>query len=414
MSKSNKTYRVAIIGCGPRGNAAAMSYGFHPRTEVVGICDLLPEKLSEVGDRHGIPAAARFSDFEKMIRETRPDIAVISTTADYHYDLGMRVLDLGVNIDVEKPHCEDLAQADAMLARAKARGVQIAVHHQYRKGVTMRALLKVFEEGKIGRVHHIEGNCKGYYGGYGLMDIGCHLINNFVKFGGHVRSVMAFGQTGGRPVEPPDALPSPEGMGMIVGEDLTAMLQMESGVTATLIHHRLPNVGVPPLNSTVEVTGTEGHLMWKSNEAWYLPHGRFVPGGRFDNWQQLPLEYPEGYDEHKSSSLNVGSGMYAADDYLYVDEYVQALDEGREHECSGAEVTHVLATMMAVFESAAMGKRVDLPQAEREHPLRRWRRANGLGEPEPMPKNWRKWLEVEDRRLAARSAGAPARVPVAV
>src|SRR5687768_7947793 len=116
MSKSNKIYRVAIIGCGPRGNAAAMNYGFHARTEVVGICDLLPEKLSEVGDRHGIPTSARYSDLEKMIRETRPDIVVISTTADYHYDLGMQVLDLGVHIDVEKPHAEDLAQADAMLA----------------------------------------------------------------------------------------------------------------------------------------------------------------------------------------------------------------------------------------------------------------------------------------------------------
>ena len=139
----------------------------------------------------------------------RPDIVVISTQADFHYELGMRVLDLGVNIDVEKPHCEDLAQADAMLARAKARGVRIAVHHQYRKGVVMRALLKVFNEGRIGRVHHIEGNCKGYYGGYGLMDIGCHLINNFVKFGGHCKSVMAFGQTGGRPVPPRMLSPRP-------------------------------------------------------------------------------------------------------------------------------------------------------------------------------------------------------------
>src|SRR4051794_6701030 len=199
MSSSNKTYRVAIIGCGPRGNAAAMGYGTHPRTTVVGICDVVQKSLDEVGDRNGIPASARFSDYEQMIRETQPDIAVISTPAEFHYEIGMRVLDMGVNIDVEKPHSEDLAQADDMVARAKARGVRIAVHHQYRNGVVMRALLKVFNKGTIGRVHHIEGNCKGYYGGYGLMDIGCHLINNFVKFGGHCKSVVAFGQTGGGP-----------------------------------------------------------------------------------------------------------------------------------------------------------------------------------------------------------------------
>ena len=70
MSKSSKTYRVAIIGCGPRGNAAAMGYGAHPRTTVVGICDVFPEKLNEVGDRDGLPSSARFMDLEKMIRET--------------------------------------------------------------------------------------------------------------------------------------------------------------------------------------------------------------------------------------------------------------------------------------------------------------------------------------------------------
>ena len=143
----------------------------------------------------------------------RPDIVVISTQADFHYELGMRVLDLGVNIDVEKPHCEDLAQADAMLARAKARGVRIAVHHQYRKGVVMRALLKVFNEGRIGRVHHIEGNCKGYYGGYGLMDIGCHLINNFVKFGGHCKSVDGVWPDRRAPRFPPGCAPLARGHG---------------------------------------------------------------------------------------------------------------------------------------------------------------------------------------------------------
>jgi predicted dehydrogenase len=408
MSSNHKTYRVAIIGCGPRGTSAAGAYGSHPRTSVVGICDVLADKLNALGDRAGLGESARFSDHETMIRQTRPDIVVIATQADLHYELGMHVLDLGAHIDVEKPHCEDLEQADALLARSAARGFRIAVHHQYRQGVVMRALLRVVEEGRLGRIHHMEGNCKGYYGGYGLMDIGCHLINNFVKFGGHCRSVMAFGQTGGHPVRPEDAIGSPEGMGVIVGEDLTAMIQLDSGVTATLIHHRLPNVGRPPLNSVVEVTGTEGHLLWKSNEAWYLPHGRFVPGGTYDNWELLPLEYPAGFTSSMSSSLNSGAGMFAADDYLYVDEYVRALDEGREHECSGPEVTHVLEAMMAIFESAAMGTRVDLPQTGREHPLRRWRREHGLGEPPPAPRPWREWLAAEDRRLAARSA------PVAV
>ena len=109
----------------------------------------------------------------------------------------------------------------------------------------------------------------------------------------------------------------------------------------------------------------------------------------------MPLVFPPGFDPAAA-----GQGELAADDYWFVDEYVNALDEGRAHECSGPEVVRILETMMGIFESAATGRRVDLPQAEREHPLRRWRCEQGLGEAPPMPRSYREWLTAEDRRLA--------------
>ena len=86
-------------------------------------------------------------------------------------------------------------------------------------------------------------------------------------------------------------------------------------------------------------------------------------------------------------------------DYWFVDEYVRALDEGREHECSGAEGRHVIEIIMGIFESAAYGKHIDLPQANRVHPLTRWREEAGLGAPEPMPMVDGEWLEEEEKRL---------------
>ena len=79
---------------------------------------------------------------------------------------------------------------------------------------------------------------------------------------------------------------------------------------------------------------------------------------------------------------------------------MRALDECRDHECSGAEAHHVVEIMMGAFESAAYGRQVDLPQPNREHPLRRWRRENGLpDEPKPMPRPYNEWLAAEDQRL---------------
>ena len=83
-----------------------------------------------------------------------------------------------------------------------------------------------------------------------------------------------------------------------------------------------------------------------------------------------------------------------------VDEYVNAaLDENREHECSGEEGRHVMEILMGVFESAVYGTRVELPQKNREHPLLRWRDENGLGQLKEMPRDYGSWLSLEDERL---------------
>ena len=123
-----QTYRIGILGCRGRGTAAARAYHAHPRTEIVALCDLVEERLNTLGDE--VDVTARFTDLDEMIRQTQPDIVAIPTGTEFHYDLCMRVLEHGVNIEVEKPMCVDLVQADAVIAKAKAKGVQVAVHHQ--------------------------------------------------------------------------------------------------------------------------------------------------------------------------------------------------------------------------------------------------------------------------------------------
>ena len=57
-----KIYRVAILGCRGRGTAAARAYHQHPRTEVVAICDLVPELLASLGEE--LVVDARYDDLD--------------------------------------------------------------------------------------------------------------------------------------------------------------------------------------------------------------------------------------------------------------------------------------------------------------------------------------------------------------
>ena len=202
------------------------------------------------------------------------------------------------------------------------------------------------------------------------MNIGCHKINDMLKFAGHCRSIVAHAMTNGHIITPNDVLQAPAGMGTIAGEHIIAALQFDDDVTGTLLHDQFDPIDFT--GSVMEFYGSKGRFFRHGEKASWLPQPHFVPGERLDRWENLAPTYPEHYDSKVNAS---------ADDYWFVDEYVRALDEGREHECSGFEARHVVEVMMGIFESAAYGIRVNLPQRNREHPLLRWRSESGLSDP---------------------------------
>ncbi len=382
-------YRVGILGCGPRGAAIARGYAAHPRTEVAALCDLDVARAEPLRQEMGLSAC--FTDLDRMLHDIHPDIVVIATGTEFHYALCRRVIESGAHVDVEKPICTDLAEADALVGLARDRGLRIAVHHQGRVGGSLQALRRAISEGRIGQPRYVTGSDKGYYGGYGLMNIGTHLINNFLALAGPCRSVVATATVAGRPVTPEDVVVAPGGMGVVVGESLTATLDFQDGMAGTLLLHRFPRG-----DSTAyafEVLGSEGRLFWKFGGAWWLPTPHYVPDGEHDAWQPLPVGLPEGYDPAMPAD---------AAEFAYAGEFVRALDEGREHECGGAEGRHVLEIMLGIFEAGARGARVELPQSRRDHPLLRWRREAGLPAPSPGPRDYNAWLQEEDARVGCR------------
>lgn len=122
--------------------------------------------------------------------------------------------------------------------------------------------------------------------------------------------------------------------------------------------------------------------------ALFLPLPYYAPGG--PDWEVLDPVFPPGHDP---------DGPANVEEYWFVHDFVEALDQGRDHECSGAVGRHVMEIMMGLFESAAYGRRVALPQQDRSHPLLRWRREHGLGLPGPVPRGYLEWEAAEDRRL---------------
>lgn len=389
-----RTYRVALLGCGSRGRAHGRAYLTHPRTTLVALCDLDAGRLQALGTELGMER--RYADLDAMLAAEAPDIVAIPTATEFHFPLAMRCLEQGCHIDVEKPICEHLDQADELLAAARRQNREIAVHHQWRVGPPSAAVLAALQEGRIGTLRYLYASGKGYYGGYGLPNIGTHLLNQLFAVAGRVRSVSGHVLTDGRAIGPHDVLQAPMGMGIVAGENITALLEFENGVCATLLQHRFEGIDLSA--HVVEIYGTEGRLLWRPHGAFWLPTPNIPPGPNittppYDNaqWEALPLTPPAAWPD---------TGACSVDEFAFVDQYVAALDAGRSHPCSGAEGRHVMEVINALFFAAVQGRRIALKDMPRHHPLRAFRAECGLDpDPPPAPRAYRDWLAQEDARL---------------
>lgn len=126
----NKT-KVAVIGAGSLANTMHYpSLAGLDDVELVGICDLFPDKLAATAERFGI--AETFSDYRKMLDKTSPD-AVYALMPPHHiFDVAMDVLQAGHNLFIEKPPGLTTHQTAAMARLAEQKQLVTAAGFQRR------------------------------------------------------------------------------------------------------------------------------------------------------------------------------------------------------------------------------------------------------------------------------------------
>ncbi|HID07665.1 MAG TPA: Gfo/Idh/MocA family oxidoreductase [Armatimonadetes bacterium] len=94
--------RIALIGCGAMANSVHYpSLAEFDDVELVGICDLIPEKLHKTADRFGIDA--RYTDYKQMIEQTAPEAVYILMPPHHLFDIVIHCLRQKLHVFIEKP-----------------------------------------------------------------------------------------------------------------------------------------------------------------------------------------------------------------------------------------------------------------------------------------------------------------------
>ncbi len=147
---------LPIYGLHPSSHAGA--YWKHPKTEVVAVCDLRQEALTEFKDSWGDvwPDIGLYTDYREMLKKEQPDLVSVVTSDHFHADITVAAAELRARgIFCEKPIATCLEDADRMIAAAEANGVCLSVDHTRRWYPSHLQAREIIRSGEIGELRTI-------------------------------------------------------------------------------------------------------------------------------------------------------------------------------------------------------------------------------------------------------------------
>jgi len=157
-AQGGKKLRVATVGTGSRGTLTwgiPVVKGYSDIVEFVGLCDINRKRVNVAKSMMGISAPV-FTDFDEMIRQTKPDAVIVTTVDGTHWRYIVRALELGCNVISEKPMCTTEEQCQAILDAQKRTGRKVTVTFNARHDVKAKRVKQLLKEKAIGDIISVD------------------------------------------------------------------------------------------------------------------------------------------------------------------------------------------------------------------------------------------------------------------
>jgi predicted dehydrogenase len=354
--------RTALIGCGKVGRTHAMALSALPESHFVAVCDNNPARAQAFAAEFGVRP---FSDVREMVSEAGVEAVTVCTPHPLHASPAVLAAEAGAHVLVEKPLAPSLRDCDAMIAAADGAGVRLGVISQRRLYEPVQRVKAAIDAGKIGRpilgmAYLLSWRDRAYYdsdpwrgkwgaeGGGVMVNQAPHQIDILQWFMGPVEELFGYWGNLNHPY-------------IEVEDTAVAVLRFRGGALGNIV---LSNSTRPGLYGKVHVHGengasvgvqTDGGSMFVAgmapvleppvNDLWTVPGEESL----LDQWC--------AEDTARFEALDPATHYHR----LQVQDFLQAVLEGREPLVTGREGRKLVEIFTAVYRSQRDGRPVRFP-----------------------------------------------------
>jgi predicted dehydrogenase len=153
-----KKLKVAMVGTSGRGIGMwgkPVVKDYSDILEFVGLCDINPGRLETAKKKIGVTCPT-FTDFDEMMKKTKPDTLLVMTVDDVHDVYIVKGLEYGANVITEKPMTIDEKKCQGIIDAEQRTGKKVTVTHNYRYSPHRQKIYELLRNNEIGKITSVD------------------------------------------------------------------------------------------------------------------------------------------------------------------------------------------------------------------------------------------------------------------
>jgi predicted dehydrogenase len=153
MSDDSRELGIAVVGAGYWGPNLIRNISEAEGAQLRVICDQDGKRLKTVGRKY--PGVRLTTEFDEVLRDPEIDAVVLATPASVHASMGLRAMDAGKDVLIEKPLATSVGECRSLIERAERTKRILMVGHTFIFNSAVRAIQTIVSSGEIGEVLYV-------------------------------------------------------------------------------------------------------------------------------------------------------------------------------------------------------------------------------------------------------------------